>query len=295
VTGKQNGAPASRVVVAALGLGLAVSLLVLGVRYGIAHHPEPARCPKGLVALDAYCCGQGQTLTLGQCAGQATACASSHVLTDGTCAPKAARVRIPSGTLNLAVSDWESLATNGSQHEAVAEFWLDATEVTVRAWADCAANGQCPELPKHASVADYVPVVNMSPTLAETYCQVQGGALPTAAQWTFAATGPSGARYPWGQTGLVCRRAVFGIADGPCAFGATHADMVAARPDGMSALGIYDLVGNVAEWTREPGGWAARGGSFRSQLAGGLKVWARTVTDQPRDDVGFRCAYGQER
>lgn len=103
--------------------------------------------------------------------------------------------------------------------------------------------------------------------------------------------GSESTRYPWGQTGLVCRRATFGLEHGPCSSEATGPDLAGSRPDGATPTGILDLAGNVAEWTNEPnGGTLARGGSFRSRLAADLKTWAARP-DPPGPDVGFRCAY----
>jgi len=119
-----------------------------------------------------------------------------------------------------------------------------------------------------------------------------GGRLPTSDEWVIAAAGHDGRRYPWGQTGLVCRRAVFGLVDGPCATGGVGPEIGGMRPDGATPDGVLDLAGNVAEWTVESdGGYAARGGSFRSRVAGELKSWSVEEVDGSADHVGFRCAY----
>jgi formylglycine-generating enzyme len=276
-----------------LAAGCALGLLGAALGYGVSRHPEPARCAAGLVPLGPYCCAEGQTQGESGCQGTAATCLQGQARVDSICLPVSRTARVPSGVLQITVADWEA-ATPLPAAVPVAEFWLDVTEVTHADWARCAAARACDDRPSSPAAAN-LPVTTVTPVQAEAYCNAQGGALPTGIQWQFAAAGPRGSRYPWGQTGLVCRRAVFGIVDGPCAVGATHPDAVATRPDGVSALGAYDLVGNVAEWTREPDGWAARGGSFRSQLAGALKVWAATKTDQARDDVGFRCAYRTAR
>jgi formylglycine-generating enzyme required for sulfatase activity len=55
---------------------------------------------------------------------------------------------------------------------------------------------------------------------------------------------------------------------------------------------VLDLAGNVAEWTREPdGSFVARGGSYRSELAGDLKTWAVEARQARAPHVGFRCVY----
>jgi formylglycine-generating enzyme required for sulfatase activity len=96
---------------------------------------------------------------------------------------------------------------------------------------------------------------------------------------------------------LVCRRAAFGLLQGPCASqseskAGTSAELVGSRPDGASPEGVLDLAGNVAEWTREGGGgYSARGGSFRSTSAAELKSWASLGARDKALHIGFRCAY----
>lgn len=109
-------------------------------------------------------------------------------------------------------------------------------------------------------------------------------------------------RYPWGDTGAVCRRAAWGLLSGPCARGADGPDTVGAHPDGDSPLGIHDLSGNAAEWVApadaapRDGARAvgvAKGGSWQSALASDLRIWARIELDPGAHDprIGVRCAY----
>src|SRR5580704_15949037 len=113
-------------------------------------------------------------------------------------------------------------------------------------------------------------------------------------------------RYPWGDTGAVCRRGAWGLEAGPCASGADGPDTVGAHPDGDSPLGLHDLAGNVAEWVTghvagdvvtgaapRPGSGIAKGGSWADALASELRIWARLEVDAESHDarVGLRCAY----
>jgi formylglycine-generating enzyme required for sulfatase activity len=102
-------------------------------------------------------------------------------------------------------------------------------------------------------------------------------------------------RYPWGDTGAVCRRAAWGLESGPCASGANGPDTVGAHKDGDSPLALHDMAGNVAEWVtgENPGTGIAKGGSWRSALAAELRIWARLEVPPDAHDarVGFRCVY----
>jgi formylglycine-generating enzyme required for sulfatase activity len=160
---------------------------------------------------------------------------------------------------------------------SVQTFALDRSEVPV---------GKGPER--------WLPWTHVAPEQAERYCQNQGGRLPTRDEWTFAAAGPHGRRFPWGQTGLVCRRAVYGLVRGPCArSNPAGPDAVGSRPDGATPDGLLDMVGNVAEWVRVGDQFVAMGGSFQSELASELKVWSSVGGNGVRADVGFRCAYDE--
>jgi formylglycine-generating enzyme required for sulfatase activity len=196
------------------------------------------------------------------------------------------RIRYPGGQLDLGASDWE--APNKGRRATLKPFELDSVEVTLARWRECQQAGHCGEL----SVAGAgVAISNVSAAEAIAFCDFAGGRLPTGDEWMFAAGGEKGRRFAWGQTGLVCRRAAFGLSDGPCARGADRPELAGARPDGRSPEGAYDLSGNVAEWAREPdGSFRARGGSFRSRVAGELKTWSEESTG-PAAHVGFRCAY----
>lgn len=195
------------------------------------------------------------------------------------------RVHVPGGRLVISSNDWEALGKVTPRDELVREFFIDRYEATYTDWSSC---GLCAPQPRPSDPR--LPVTNVSPSDAAAFCRHRGGRLPTHSEWMFAASSGQGNRYPWGQTGLVCRKAVFGAVDGPCERGG-RALPVGSRPLGATPLGIHDLCGNVAEWVTDGSSSFAAGGSFRSTLAGQLKVWSREETNLPRDDIGVRCAY----
>jgi formylglycine-generating enzyme required for sulfatase activity len=276
----------------ALAAAVAVSAsIAIIVRFAEAERRAPARCPSGLDSQNARCCGGGQVLTANnQCSASATSCAADMARDDaGACVLPELRVHFAGGSTHLGATDWEG-ATESPQDVSVAAFDLDRAEVTIARFRLCALAEKCPKIPEEAEPGR--PVRNVSPAEASVFCAFAGGRLPSSDEWLFAAAGAAGRRYPWGNTGLVCRRASFGLSTGPCARGGSGPDFAGARPDGATPDGVLDLAGNVAEWTREKdGSFVARGGSYRSELASDLKTGAFEARQTRAPYVGFRCAY----
>jgi formylglycine-generating enzyme required for sulfatase activity len=140
-------------------------------------------------------------------------------------------------------------------------FWIDRTEVTNAQYALCVNDGWC-EASSYADDTDYNgdghPVVGVSWYNANAYCEWVGGRLPTEAEWEYAARGPEGHIYPWGDT-FGGRRLNF--CDANCVFtahqDAAHDDgyektaPVGSYPGGASWCGALDMAGNVWEWVAD--------------------------------------------
>jgi formylglycine-generating enzyme required for sulfatase activity len=271
------------------GLGLCAWFTT---RIALDQRRPPERCPAGMIAQGERCCGAGQKAVNGACTGRASSCSIAQELDEaGHCVARFGVVSFEGGELFIGAADWDG--QDGGERfprTRVAPFRLDVAEVTRERFGAVRVAG-APDEPG-------LPISGVSPGEAEAFCRQQRGRLPSAAEWVWAAAGSAARRFPWGNSGLVCRRAAFGLVQGPCASpSATEAvapgpDLVGSRPDGASPDGVLDLAGNVAEWTREPGGgYAARGGSFHSTSAAELKSWAVLGDRDKALHIGFRCAY----
>ncbi len=140
-------------------------------------------------------------------------------------------------------------------------FCMDATEVTVRAYAECVDAGACPAPNPARHFVTYPkqldhPVNSVEWKSARTYCERRGQELPTEAEWEWAATGGDGRVYPWGNEEPTCERADYtpGVLPRPAADAGCHGggpSAVGSHPSGDRAWPsgkLHDLAGNVWEW-----------------------------------------------
>jgi formylglycine-generating enzyme required for sulfatase activity len=174
-------------------------------------------------------------------------------------------VWIPPGTFLMGCSpgDGECFSDERPAHEVTITrgFWLGQTPVTQQAYQRVTGQN-----PSHFWGAN-LPVENVNWDEARAYCMMIGGRLPTEAEWEYAArAGSTGARY--------------GNLDDIAWYSGYQPRGVGQKQ--ANAFGLYDMLGNVWQWTADwygdyqsgaqsdpsgpPGGTlrALRGGSWSS-------------------------------
>ncbi|XP_043859924.1 inactive C-alpha-formylglycine-generating enzyme 2 isoform X2 [Dromiciops gliroides] len=151
------------------------------------------------------------------------------------------------------------------------------------------------------------PVLHVSWNDAQAFCAWRGKRLPTEEEWEFAARGGlKGRVYPWGNQFQLNRtnlwQGKFPQAD-TAEDGFHGASPVDAFPP-QNNYGLYDLMGNVWEWTASTYGppipgqdrKVLRGASWIDTAEGSANHRARVTTrmgntpDSASDNLGFRCA-----
>jgi len=184
-------------------------------------------------------------------------------------------------------------------------LWMGRTEVPVGAYKRfAAATGR--EMPKAPSFnkgweRDDLPIVDVPWETAGAYCAWAGGRLPTEGEWEWADRGGhTDWYYPWGTEEPVCRP---GAPNG--ARFDDEKDCRDAGPEKVGAYaangyGLYDMAGNVWEWTQDVWKGEPAEGRQRRVLRGGswvnkpsfLRASIRSrwfEGPESRDFIGLRC------
>lgn len=229
--------------------------------------------------------------------------------------PRAAEITDASGAQMILIpaGDFTMGSVDGDTDEApvhtvfMDDYYIDKFEVTNALYKNCVTAGVCMkpldaanyDNPKYAEH----PVVYVDWSMAKNYCEWRGAKLPTEAQWEKAARGTDARTYPWGE-GIDCSEANYENCIGDTKPFNNYAN-------GTSPYGVYNMAGNVWEWTSNwysatyDGNSSAKNPTGpdkgdRKVLRGGgwnqheylLRTTARLGTN-PTDvffSFGFRCA-----
>ncbi len=198
------------------------------------------------------------------------------------------------------------------------DFFMDLHEVTNAEYGECLDAGKCSppqEESSHtrksyfrdAAYGDY-PVIYVDWKQARNYCEFAGKRLPTEAEWEYAARGGlSGKRYPCGNSISKNDANYYHAEQDP-------QDTSQAGKYPPNGYGLFDMGGNVGEWTADwygpdyyklcadnktannpkgpdSGDWRVlRGGSW--DYKDDLRTAARDhmFSSMETDNYGFRCA-----
>jgi eukaryotic-like serine/threonine-protein kinase len=330
----------------------------------VAPPQPPKRSPLviGAVAALAIVAGVGGVIAFKQqngagpvaSASVASASASTPAPPPAPACP-AGMIKIDGGEFFMGSSDPRALPNEKPAHNVtLGPFCIDQTEVTVAAYKACSDSGKCSAAGRENFFSGFDdlksdakgalnglcnvsepsgkathPINCVDWEQAANYCAKQGGRLPTEAEWEFAARGPDGRAYPWGDEAPSARFinacgsecTAWGKKnhlDGIATFDPMYKDddkfattaPVGSFPDGKSRYGLMDVVGNVWEWTgdfyadytkdaeKNPTGpksgedRVARGGAWN----GSNPSWVRPTfrfhfsPSNRSYGIGFRCA-----
>ncbi len=266
-------------------------------------------------------------------------------------------VSIPGGKFFMGSDDKADLDFERPAHQVTLQpYCIDKYEVTVERYKACSDKGECKRASlendwdgiKESDKKAFDPLCNARDvegkakhpincvdwSQADAFCKATAphGRLPTEAEWEFAARGPDGRKFPWGDDwpdakylnacGKEClswgqknhqeETAMYKDDDGYA-----NTAPVGSFPKGASRYGVEDVVGNVWEWTADwyapytgapavdpkgadadtdGAGRVIRGGAWN----GGYPAWVRPTFryhDKPEKKsygVGFRCAASLE-
>ncbi|MCA9683625.1 MAG: SUMF1/EgtB/PvdO family nonheme iron enzyme, partial [Myxococcales bacterium] len=174
-------------------------------------------------------------------------------------------------------------------------YWIDGWEISRGAYAECIDAGACTlarcldgsdgsptDAQLQGQELEAFPQTCVSHQQAEAYCAWRGARLPTEAEWEYAARGPLGWTFPWGND----FRDELGLALGPVGF----------DPLDISYFGLKGFGGNAIEWVADE--YDADGnlrsylrGEFRradGPLARSWKEWTRKLCGDRDCELGKR-------
>jgi len=150
----------------------------------------------------------------------------------------------------------------------------------------------CMDIFEYPNATGEVPLGGVKWEDAVKLCKKQGKRLPTAEEWEAACGGKKGRAYPYGDK----------YKAGVCTVDLKPRDKKTPyeavppgnNPECVTSQSVYDMSGNLWEWTSTPGfekgTYYVKGGSwssYSSVATCGLKAWEPPEGGGP--DYGFRC------
>ncbi len=225
-------------------------------------------------------------------------------------------ITIPAGAFTMGCKGDDCPDDAKPAHKVnLGEFKIDKYEVSLEKYRACVDAGKCPapadfkDCNWAAQTKEDHPVNCVSWKDADAFCKWQGKRLPTEAEWEKAARGEKNLVYPWGDQPAECRYAVMDMGTPGCQKNSTHE--ITAKERGQSPYGLFNLIGNVAEWVadwyddgyssgevKNPTGPKSgkervlRGGSWKGSVQSKLKAYSRdkAAPNAKTPETGIRCA-----
>ncbi len=222
-------------------------------------------------------------------------------------------VLIPSGTFTMGNNDGPP-AESPAHQVHLSAYYIDQHEVTNGQFRTFLTESHYRGKPPGKWLTDdnaraldpKLPVVLVSAYDAKAFAEWAGKQLPTEAQWEMAARTTESRRYPWGNDAAQWSRP------------RPHdkIEPVMAFPEDASPYGVFDLAGNVEEWTKDwfdtkyfrsiadrttdnPTGASTRSRSAQLVVKGGSKTFSVScrqgvLAEKRLSHLGFRCVLAVE-
>jgi formylglycine-generating enzyme len=217
-------------------------------------------------------------------------------------------VLVPGGTFTMGSNEGQP-AEKPAHSVKLSTYYVDQHEVTNRQFriflGETRYHGQPPGKwlsdQQARAEPETMPVSHVNFHDADAFATWAGKQLPTEAQWEMAARSGDGRRSPWGNEPAKWARPRT----------ARQIDPVMSFPEDVSPYGVFDLAGNVQEWTKDwydskyyqafanqtvenPAGPKTRPRSLQVVIKGGSKNWTvfsreGVPIDKRLAFLGFRC------
>jgi formylglycine-generating enzyme required for sulfatase activity len=159
---------------------------------------------------------------------------------------------VPAGEFSMGSDDSIDAVSRPAHTVFLEAFYIDKFEVTNEMYSECVETTECraprqsgsitrPTYYNNLHFANY-PVIFVDWYMAKEYCAWRGARLPTEAEWEKAARGMDGRVYPWESQERDCYYSNLAGCE-------EDTSAVDKFEQGQSSYGVYDLSGNVWEWT----------------------------------------------
>jgi hypothetical protein len=256
---------------------------------------------------DVADCYGTRAATTGGCTGPANiACCTPRFADPIACDPNA----LPQPNACLVEEAGDPGCPPGMAH--VAAFCIDRFEAALveggASWSPYASPAG--HTVRAVSLRGAIPQGYISQLDAGAACATAGKRLCTDAEWLRACQGPTGTTYPYGNTRApgTCNDAravhpaielygttdswIYSHLDSPClnqeAYGLTA---TGAHAGCVTAEGVFDMMGNLHEWTADPAGTFRGGDYVDTALNGNGCLYVTTAHAAAYWDysTGFRC------